>query len=160
MVTEGESAPDFELQGAHDGEIGSFRLSEFLEGRPVVLTFYIHDFSPICTEQVCELNDMEFLTFNDDVAVLGISLDGPWSHRQYAAEEDVSYPLLSDTNKQVYRDYGMIEQTASSELEPRRGIVVVDTDETVRYRWVADDNWDSWNIEPLHEANDVINEII
>jgi peroxiredoxin len=59
---------------------------------------------------MCEINDMEMLTFNDDVAVLGISSDGPYSHQQFITQ-NISYPLLTDDEKQVYEQYGMIEQS-------------------------------------------------
>lgn len=160
MIELGDTAPEFTLEGAVDGEVGTFTLSDALEERPVLLSFYIYDYSPVCTEQMCEMNDMEFLTFNDDAAVFGISTDGPYSHMQFAEDNNLSYPLLTDTDKVVYEQYGMMETTAEGNREPRRGIIVVDRDRTVQYRWVADDNWDTWEIEPLNEANNVVKELV
>jgi len=159
MVQKGDTAPEFTLEGVADGEIRTFALSELLADGPAVLTFYIYDYSPVCTDQMCEVNDMEFLTLNDDATPVGISTDGPYSHRQFAADNDLSYPLLTDDDKEVYEQYGMLV-TEDGKRQPRRGIVVVDTDRTVQYRWMADDNWDAWEVAPLDEANTVVRELV
>lgn len=155
MVQNGETAPDFTLTGTQGDEIQEFTLSEFAAGRPAMLVFYVYDFSPVCATQMCELNDMEMLTFNDEIAVLGVSPDGPYSHQQFIKQNNLSYPLLTDEDKQVYDQYGMLDQTASGKREHKRGIILLDAENTVRYRWVADDNWDPWNMDPLHEAYEI-----
>lgn len=160
MIDEGAVAPDFTLEGTRGDEIREFTLSEFADGRPTVLVFYIYDYSPVCTDQMCEVNDMEILTFNDDAAVLGISTDGPYSHQQFIADNDLTYPLLTDHEKRVYEMYGMIDRTDEGVRKPKRGVVLVDGDRRVRYRWVADDNWDEWSVRPLREINDLVNELI
>lgn len=159
MLSEGEIAPDFTLEGAHGSEIETFTLSETLTDRPVVLSFYIYDFSPICTEQLCELDDMEFFTFNEDVAVFGISTDGPFSHREFAKRNDLTYPLLTDKFGDVYEQYGISTATEDGERELTRGIVVVDSDCTVRYRWLADDKMDGWRVTPLDEAQRIVKQL-
>ncbi|MFB6280458.1 MAG: redoxin domain-containing protein [Haloferacaceae archaeon] len=151
----GDTAPDFTLVGTQGDEIREFTLSEFAADRPAVVVFYIYDYSPVCTDQLCELNDVEFLTFNDDVAVLGVSTDGPYSHREFVADNDLTYPLLTDDDKRVYERYGMLDADGG----PRRGIVLVDGDRTVRYRWVAEDNWDPWTVGPLSEAAELAAEL-
>lgn len=158
MVAIGETGPDFTLDGTRGDEITEFTLSEFAAGRPAVLVFYIHDFSPVCTQQMCEVNDMEFLTFNDDAGVFGISTDGPFSHREFINENNISYPLLSDVDKTVYEAYGMIDET-DERRAPKRGVILLDAERTVQYRWVADDTWDPWNMEPMYEIDTKIREL-
>ena len=101
---------------------------------------------------------MEMLTFNDDIAVLGISTDGPFSHQRFIAENDLSYPLLTDEHKTVYDRYDMIEHTDEGGRDARRGVVLLDADRTVRYRWESESNWDDWEMTPLHEAYDIAQE--
>ena len=158
MVETGDTAPDFTLTGAQGDEIREFTLSAFADGRPAVLVFYIHDFSPVCTDQMCEINDMEFLTFNDDAAVVGISTDGPFSHREFIQDNDISYPLLSDVDKEIYEAYGMTERD-DEKRHPQRGVVLVDSDRTVEYRWQAADNWDEWEMETLNEIDTKVREL-
>lgn len=151
----GETAPDFTLTGTRGTEIREFTLSEFSGGRPTLLSFYVYDFSPVCADQMCELNDFEMLTFNDDVAVLGISPDGPYSHQQFIRDNDLSYPLLTDEDKSVYDEFEMLTEAPSGGRKHKRGLVLLDADRTVRYRWEASDNWDPWNMAPLREAYDI-----
>ena len=158
MVETGDMAPDFTLTGAQGDEIREFTLSAFADGRPTVLVFYIHDFSPVCTDQMCEINDMEFLTFNDDAAVLGISTDGPFSHREFIEDTDISYPLLSDVDKEIYEAYGMID-TEGEKQHTKRGVVLVDGDRTVQYCWQAADNWDEWEMDTLNEIDTKVREL-
>lgn len=160
MAKEGDVAPDFTLEGTVHGEIGSFTLSETVADRPAVLSFYIYDYSPVCTEQMCEINEMEFLTFTDEAAVFGILTDGPYSHREFAKDNDLSYLLLTDEDRTVYEQYGMTETEENGKQKLKRGIIVVDSDRTVRYRWVAKDNWDAWEIKPFNEANNFVREVV
>ena len=159
MVDVGDIGPDFTLIGAQDDEVRKFTLSEFADERPTVLVFYIYDFSPVCTDQMCEVNDMEILTLNDRTAILGISTDGPYSHREFIAENDISYPLLTDEDKRIYEQYGMTEATEDGGRAAKRGIVLLDADRTVQYRWEAEDNWVEWKIEPLSKVNDILTDM-
>ncbi|MFB6177295.1 MAG: redoxin domain-containing protein [Halobaculum sp.] len=159
MIEVGESAPDFTLTGVHEGALGEWTLSEVAATRPVALVFYVYNFSPICTSQMCEVRDLEWLTFTDEAAVLGISTDGPYSHRRFAAEYDLSFPLLSDRTMTVYDSYGMTADTETGR-DPRRGVVLVDSDGTVRYVWQAADTWADWEVGRLAELNDRLTELL
>lgn len=159
MIGRHEQAPDFTLEGVQGEEIREFTLSEYADGRPVALVFYVYDFSPVCTTQMCEVNDMELLTFNDNVGVLGISTDGSYSHLEFSRVNDISYPLLSDDDKRVYEQYGMIERKADGTGQAKRGLVLVDSDLTAQYSWQAEDNWDEWEMEPLSEIDERIREL-
>jgi peroxiredoxin len=65
------------------------------------------------------------------------------AHTAFAQALDVPFPLVSDFNRQVVRQFG-IEYT---ENEPytgwwgmaRRSVFVVDRDGTIRYAWTTDD---------------------
>jgi peroxiredoxin Q/BCP len=100
VVEVGDTAPNFALTGTQWETIEEFTLPEFSAGRPTMLIFYVSDFSPVCSTQLCEVTDMELLTFNDDVAMVGISPDGPYSHRQFSPENDRSFtPHSSPTTR-------------------------------------------------------------
>jgi peroxiredoxin len=159
-LTEGEHAPGFTLQGVQDGEIGSFSLEEFIQEGPAILGFYVYDFSPVCTDQLCDLTDMEWLQLEDELSVAAIGSDGPYAHRRFAAEHNISFPLLTDTAQEVCEAYGVLqaEKDGLSRV-PQRAMFLVDTDQQIRSAWVADDNWDAWSVTPLQELKDKLDEL-
>src|SRR5215475_1825447 len=88
----GRHAPGFTLRTTPDQEVS---LSQF-RGRPTILAFYPADFSPVCGDQMTVYNEIlpEFQKF--DAELLGISVDGIWSHLAFAKDRNLHFPLLSD----------------------------------------------------------------
>jgi mycoredoxin-dependent peroxiredoxin len=89
----GSKAPEFELKNQH-GEI--VRLADFRGEKNVVLVFYPFAFTGVCTGELCALRDDLPNFQNDDVQVLAVSCDAPFSLRVFAEQEGYEYPLLSD----------------------------------------------------------------
>jgi peroxiredoxin len=161
MVQVGDSAPNFTLQGVDDFRITEFSLSDELnQSDYVILSFYVYDFSPVCTTQVCELTNLDMFEMVDDVAMWGVAPDGPYAHKQFIDEYDIAFPLLSDTAQRVAEAYDVLwEQKDGFERVPKRSLFLIDDGLTVRYRWLAGDNWDDWDNEPFRDMLDVIREI-
>jgi peroxiredoxin Q/BCP len=121
----GERAPDFTLPGT-GGK--SYTLSE-LRGAPVVLVFYPGDDTPVCTKQLNSYND-DFDQFADVGAqVLAISAQDVDSHERFSAKHGFTFPLLSDTKKEIAGLYGTLGPLGF----PRRSVFVVDGDGVIRY---------------------------
>lgn len=110
MVAVGEPAPVFELPGV-DGRTGEFRswsLEEF-RGRAVVMVFYPGDNSPVCRRQLAEYTEGIAEFDRLDAQVLALSPQAPRSHAAFAERSGgFGFPLLSDTRKDVARDYGVL----------------------------------------------------
>lgn len=139
MLRVGQDAPDFTLPGAAAGTVESHSLSEYTDrGWAVVVVFYPFDFHPACTNQWCSLRDADWLTLLDDVVVLGIGSDGAYAHREYADRHNIQFPLLSDSDGQVARAYGVLEDEFQGHRDvPGRATFVVDPDRTVQFAWEA-----------------------
>lgn len=154
MKTEvGGSVPDFELPGTTGEEIEPYRLSDYTEKGAAVLVFYPFDFSPVCTEVLCAFRDAEWLTFTDDIDVLGVTRDSCYAHQQFIAEYDIPFPLLSDTAGRVTEQFGLIyDEWEHHEGVPKRALITIDTDHKVRYRWMTDDAYESPDIDDVHDA--------
>ena len=92
VLQSGAVAPDFTLNVTPDQRLS---LAE-LRGRPVILAFYPADFSPVCGDQMALYNEIlpEFEKFHAEL--LGISVDGVWSHAEFARSRKLHFPLLSD----------------------------------------------------------------
>lgn len=161
MVEVGETAPDFTLQGVDDFRITSFSLSDQLRTAEfVVLSFYVYDFSPVCTEQLCELTNLDVFEMVDDITLWGVAPDGPYAHKRFIDEHDIRFPLLCDTAQRVAADYDVLyEDYEGFERVPKRSLFLIDGDREVRVRWVAEDNWDEWSNAPFRDITATIEEI-
>ena len=122
----GKEAPDFTLP---DEKGQPVRLKD-LRGSPVVLVFYVGDFSSVCTDEMCAYRD-DYSRFEAKGArVFGISRDSVWAHRAFKESLGLTYSLLSDTKGEVARLYETWnENLAVSD----RLTVVVDKDGIIRY---------------------------
>lgn len=139
----GEKAPDFSLPtDSWDDEVS-------LEGArkegPVVLFFYPGDWSRVCTDQMSQVQDQIGRFQEKGAKVLGISADSPWSHRAWAEEQGIGFPLLSDFNKEVIEQYGVKHEGGFAE----RAYVIVDRDGVVRARRVEESPRDQPEVETV-----------
>jgi len=91
-IAAGAAAPAFALAGTPDRKIA---LSDFV-GQTVILVFYPADRNPVCTDQLALYNELLPLFTEHRAQVLGISVDGVWSHRAFAKDRNLRFPLLSD----------------------------------------------------------------
>jgi peroxiredoxin len=92
ILSAGTPAPSFTLRVTPDQNL---TLSD-LRGKPVILTFYPADWSPVCGDQVTLYNEIlpEFRKHNAEL--VGISVDGVWCHAAFARDRRLHFPLLSD----------------------------------------------------------------
>jgi peroxiredoxin len=128
----GAAAPDFTLKSTPDQSVS---LSEF-RGRPVVLVFYPADWSPVCTDELSLYNEIlpEFQKHNAEI--MGISVDGVWSHAAFARDRKLHFPLLADFEPkgEVSRRYGVY---LDHEGESARALYVIDPKGRVRWSYVS-----------------------
>lgn len=128
----GQAAPDFTLPGL-EGE--TICLNDFRERYNVLLAFYPFDFSPISSVQLPGLQQQIKRFDRLETVVLGISTDSPQSHRAFAAELAIEFPLLSDFNgRAVSEAYGVLRPEGFCE----RASFVIDKQGIVRYATVHD----------------------
>ena len=101
-LTEGQPAPDFELDDADGNRVS---LMQF-RGRHLVVYFYPAALTPGCTKQACDFRDNLDVLSSADTAVVGISPDKPEKLRRFRDEHGLPFPLLSDPNRKVLEAYG------------------------------------------------------
>jgi peroxiredoxin len=131
-LSPGRVAPDFELPSTPDQKVS---LSDF-RGQPVILAFYPEDWSPVCSDQLALYQAVlpEFKRF--DAELLGISVDGIWSHLAFARDRNLHFPLLSDFEPkgEVARRYGVYQYGAGV---AERGLFVIDRDAMIHWSYVS-----------------------
>ena len=135
-VDVGSKAPDFTLTNDDRQPV---TLSA-LRGRPVVLAFFPAAFSSVCTKELCTFRDSLAQLNRANAHVFGISVDTFFTLKAFRDHEKLTFPLLSDFNKQAIRDFGVFnEDMIGLKGIARRAVFVLDKDGVVRHREVLDD---------------------
>ncbi|MDN6620255.1 MAG: thioredoxin-dependent thiol peroxidase [Corynebacterium variabile] len=98
----GDTAPDFTLT---DDKGGSVSLSDF-RGKRVVVYFYPKADTPGCTTEACDFRDSLTQLNDADIDVVGISPDRPEKLATFRENHDLTFPLLSDPEKETLVAYG------------------------------------------------------
>jgi len=101
----GAKAPDFTLPNQDRQPV---TLSEELTHGPVVLAFVPAAFSGTCTTEMCTLRDSIAELNRSSARVLGVSVDTFFALKAWTDAQHFNFPLLSDFNKVVIREYGVV----------------------------------------------------
>ena len=109
-----DTAPDFELQGS-DGN--TYKLSELIEDRAVVLAWYPKAFTSGCTVECKSLVEKGHLIRDFDVAYFMVSVDPLEDVTKFAESLDADFPLLADPTKQVAEQYGVVSNWGFSKRQ-------------------------------------------
>ncbi len=129
-VEVGDKAPRFALPAKNWDE--SVTLENYIEEGPVVLFFYPGDWSSVCTDQMGQLQEKMGLFEEKGAKVLAISADTPWSHKAFAEDRGIEFPLLSDFDREVISTYGVEHEVGF----PERAYFVIDRAGVVRAKRV------------------------
>ena len=126
MPKVGDRAPEFRLLSG----TGNFvSLSDFIGKKNLVLYFYPKDYTTGCTREACSFRD-SYSAFKElDAEVVGISADSQSSHENFARDEQLPFPLLSDPDGSMRRAYGV---KPSLGLIPGRTTFVIDKQGIIR----------------------------
>ena len=103
QVAVGDVAPEFELSD-QNGQLHSL---EDYRDQWVVLYFYPKDETPGCTTEACKFRDNIFAFKDLNAQILGVSLDDVESHKAFAENHGLPFPLLADVNGTASSAYGV-----------------------------------------------------
>jgi glutaredoxin-dependent peroxiredoxin len=132
----GSQAPDFTLTNQDRQPV---TLSQ-QRGNPVVLAFFPAAFSSVCTKELCTFRDSLARLNEAHARVYGISVDTFFTLKAFADQQGLTFPLLSDFNKQAIRDYGVFnEDMIGLKGIAKRAVFVIDKAGVVRHREVLED---------------------
>lgn len=132
ILSAGTAAPDFTLRSTPDQTVS---LAEF-RVRNVILAFYPADWSPVCGDQLALYNELLEEFAKHDAQLLGISVDGVWSHAAFARDRKYHFPLLSDFEPKgaVARKYAAYDER---EGVAERTLFVIDGDGVIRWSYLS-----------------------
>lgn len=141
-VLVGKPAPDFKAKAVVKGEIVSdFSLHQY-RGNHVIFFFYPLDFTFVCPTELHAFQECLEEFEKRETQVVGCSVDSCYSHlawlntpRSKGGIEGVDYPLVSDLNKTIAREFDVL-------MEPEgiayRGLFLIDKEGVVRHQIVND----------------------
>ncbi|HLR32336.1 MAG TPA: redoxin domain-containing protein [Fodinibius sp.] len=143
-------AADFALQNTKGEEIS---LDELKSGKKIVLVFFPLAFSPASTEGLRVIRDNMKLYNALDAKVIGISVDSFFTLRAFKKSENINFTLLSDFNREVSRDYGVLSDDFSGMKDvARRAVFVIDREGIIRYKEVIKDLGITYDFRSLQQA--------
>jgi peroxiredoxin len=87
--------------------------------------------------------------------VIGISVNDPFSNKEFAEKNRLPYPILSDYRREVIKRYGL-ELPNFAGLEgytvSKRSILVLDQEGIIRFMWVAENPTLEPNYQEIQDA--------
>lgn len=161
-MAKGEYAGDeFSLEDTM--RVGEFSLEEALEEGPVVLAFFPGAYTPVCVEEMVELQDSLENFRERGVSLYGVSVDTPFTLNNFVEDCEIDFPLLSDHDKSlieafdvVYDDFTEFERFGYEYTGPlriaKRSVFALDADGTVAYEWVSNSPMGLPDTEEVEEA--------
>jgi glutaredoxin-dependent peroxiredoxin len=148
----GSIAPDFTLPNQDREPV---TLSK-QRGRPIVLAFFPAAFSSVCQKELCTFRDAlgQLDKLNRmNAQVYGISVDTFFTLKAFGDQQHLTFPLLSDFNKQVIREYGVFnEDMIGLKGIAKRAVFVLDRNGVVRHREVLDDARNEPDYQKVYDA--------
>lgn len=146
----GAAAPDFTLP---DQDREPVTLSARVTQGPVLLAFFPGAFSGTCTNELCTLRDSLSELTAAGVQVLGVSTDTFFALKAWADQQRITFPLLSDFNKEVVPAYGVLNpDMIGLKGIAKRAVFLIDRSGAVRYRDVLEDARDEPDYGRLRQA--------
>ena len=150
MLQPGQKAPDFTLFNTDKKEIS---LTDFREKNVIVL-FFPMAFSRVCTAELCEMRDSISTYASLNAAIVGISVDSPYTLAVYKEQQKLPFDLLSDFNKETSTAYNALYETFSMKMRgvSKRAAFVIDKNGIIQYAEVLDNAGEVPSFQAIQET--------
>lgn len=138
----GKSAPQFKTKAVQkDRIIDDFSLNDF-HGKYVVFFFYPLDFTFVCPTELHAFQEKVEEFEKRNAQVVACSVDSWYSHYAWLSVpknkggiQGVEYPIVSDLNKSIARDYGVLKEDDGIAF---RGLFLIDRQGIIRHQLIND----------------------
>lgn len=116
-----------------------------------LLLFFPFAFSGPCTTELCSVRDSLKDYEGLETQVYGISVDSPFTLKEFKQSQNLNFPLLSDFNKEAARAYGALYEEFALGMQgvAKRSAFVIDKKGDIRYAEVLEDAGDVPNFETI-----------
>ncbi len=137
----GREAPNFNAKAVVDGGIVDFSLQS-LKGKYTVLIFYPLDFTFVCPTELHAFQERIGDFEEKNAQVIACSVDSVYTHlawwntpRIAGGIAGIEYPLISDLDKNISRNYGVLDEGMGIAY---RGLFIIDREGVIRHLLVND----------------------
>ena len=113
---------------------GPLNLGDFRGSKSIVLWAYPKDMTSGCTSEARDFSRLSPAFAELDAVTVGISRDTADSHRAFAAQNDLTIPLLSDPDGKICSMLGILPDPSGN---PKRTTFIVDKTGAIRYIFEA-----------------------
>ena len=146
----GDQAPDFKLFSSDLKEVS---LKDFA-GQKLVIQFFPMAFTGTCTTQLCTMRDSFGYYEGINAAVVGVSVDSPFTLAKFKEDQSYQFPLLSDFNKEVSQSYGAFYNEFVFNLKgvSKRAAFVIDEAGKISYAEVLENAGDLPDFEAIKQV--------
>jgi peroxiredoxin (alkyl hydroperoxide reductase subunit C) len=132
----GKIAPHFEADAVFGNTFRKISLKDYA-GKYLCLFFYPLDFTFVCPTELHAFSDRLGEFQKRKCEVLACSTDSKFSHQAWLSTprsrggiEGINYPILSDQNKNIARDYGVLFEEEGISY---RGLFIIDEKQIVQH---------------------------
>ena len=106
-LKKGDLAKDFKANALENlVNIKEIKLSDF-KGKKIVLYFYPKDLTPGCSLEAENLRDNMDKFKENNIVVIGVSVDPIKRHISFAEKKNLPFILVSDEDKKIVEDWGV-----------------------------------------------------
>ena len=131
----GNPAPQFSAEALVDGEFTKVTLDTY-KGKWKILFFYPLDFTFVCPTEIIAFSDKADEFKKRNAQIIAASVDSVFSHLAWTQQErsegglgEVNFPILSDLNKTIARDYGVLTDDGVA----LRGLFLIDDKNVIQH---------------------------
>jgi len=141
-VLVGGKAPHFKAKAVARGQVVEHFSLDLFSNKYVIFFFYPLNFTFVCPTELhafqTRLKDFQAR----EAEVIGCSVDSHFSHlawlnipKSKGGIEGISYPIVSDVNKKIAKDYHILNEEAGMAF---RGLFLIDREGIVRHQLIND----------------------
>ena len=124
------------------------------KGRNVVLLFFPLAFSSVCTDELCSIRDNMKIYESLKADVLAISIDSFFSLKAFKSSQNYNFTLLSDFNKEVSDQFGVLSQDFfGMKGVAKRSAFVINEEQKIIYSEILED---AGNIPDFKKIQEVL----
>lgn len=148
-LQKGDKAPDFTLFNTEKNPVN---LADF-KGKNLIVYFFPLAFTGVCTKQLCTVRDAISMYKNDNADIVAISIDSIFTLGKFKEEQNLSFDLLSDFNKDVSAAYGSLFETFPAfgmKGVSKRSAFVIDKEGVIQYAEVLESPGDLPNFDAIN----------